>query len=158
MHSWTTTIAMALAIATTMPMVGGCPYNLTGSWEGSCEIYEEDYLYTDPETGDVSRWDITWTFDLDFDVEDRNGRLSGDGDGEFALVLDEQVGLILKDSFSVDGEHWDNRAELTITGEGSWEGIELQLDGDVFRNVVEGDCVYQDDTDTFDNCKFLLER
>jgi len=133
-------LSVAIAMGTALATFGGCPYSLSGSWEGPCEA-DGEILVPLPTGEDV--WvDVSFGFDLSIDITEQGSHLWGDAEGEYRYSvpgLESEV-LVGDLVFDVTGERMNSWAEIGLEGDFPNEGINLQLDGGIYRDVVVGEC------------------
>ena len=157
MNSWTSTIVAACAIAAILLLIGGCPYDLSGPWEGTCEVEGEALVVGNEENVWVP---VSWEFNLDLAVTEQQSHLWGEGDGTFVLRAGDVPPYPGELTFDVTGERMNSWAEITLEGDGDSDGVNLELAGRIYQDAVAGDCQVELErmvTD-LDNGEFLLER
>lgn len=135
-RDWISKTVMITATLATM-VIAGCPYNLSGSWEGTCEV-DGELLVSDPYE-DI--WtDVSFEFDLSLEITEQQAHFWGDADGDFLYWVEGIEALGAEVTFDVTGSRYDTWAEIALEGDGYSEGVNLQLDGRVYRDAVVGEC------------------
>jgi len=146
--SWRTTSAGArrgagaVLVALALSGATGCadifyPYNLVGNWDGECSA---DWEWEDWDTDVVYDVDVEIDLDLSIHVDD-DGRLVGDGEARFQMdsalfETDDEVDV------NVAGFRSKGWAEINVEGDDQdWEEVLVKLEGDIYQDVVEGECV-----------------
>lgn len=113
------------------------PYNLVGSWDGECTA---DWEWEDWNTDVIYDVDVEIELDLSIRLDD-GGRLSGDGDAEFRMESNAFDDWSEDVDVDVDGHRSKGWAELTVEGDDQdWEHVVVKLEGDIYQDVVEGEC------------------
>lgn len=118
--------------------LAGCPYDLDGHWEGTCEVSGPvEYVGTTVI--------MSYEFELDVDIQDDQEQLQGTADGWFTYIWADEDPIVGGVEFSVEGFRWGSTGIVEMTlhdanDENNENATTLRLDGILYADAIEGDC------------------
>ena len=159
-NTWSSSAVAALITAVMLVGAGGCtdifyPYNLVGSWDGECTA---DWEWEDWDTDVIYDVDIEIELDLSIRTDD-GGRLSGDGDARFQMYSNGFGEWINDVDVDLGGHRSKGWTEITVEGDDrDWEEVVVKLEGDIYQDIVAGDCTVLNLVDEKLDGDFKLRR